>query len=207
MPVPSTPAPAARARRWQSPFAGMEELSFKRISDGWVFQAPNPWLIGPRQSYLLNDAQKLEVAAQLRRMWTIVLVTIIVLVAIGLPLWSSFVGDSHPLAMLGASTLFGAVAGFMVNAYTVRRMRPMIIGTEPTIQRITQREAILSQARIFSRARITFFGMLSAALLALTVTNAAVGGWNTLDVIGVLLFGMMTIYWLALLIVKHRAER
>jgi hypothetical protein len=39
------------------------------------------------------------------------------------------------------------------------------------------------------------------------VTNAAVGGWNTLDVVGVLLFGMMTIYWFALIVKKHRAER
>ena len=69
--------------------------------------------------------------------------------------------------MLGASALFGTVAGFMVSAYTVRRMRPMIVGLEPTIQRITQREAVLSQARIFSRARITFFGL---SLLALTLT-------------------------------------
>ena len=43
--------------------------------------------------------------------------------------------------------------------------------------------------------------------LSLTVTHAAVGGWNTLDVVGVLLFDMMTIYWFVLLIVKHRAER
>ena len=105
--------------------------------------------------------------AQLRRIWTIVLLAIIVLVAVGLPLWWSLVGDKHPLAMLGASALFGTVAGFMVSAYTVRRMRPMIVGLEPTIQRITQREAILSQARIFSRARITFFGL---SLLALTLT-------------------------------------
>jgi hypothetical protein len=48
---------------------------------------------------------------------------------------------------------------------------------------------------------------LSVALLALMVTNAAVGGWNTLDVVGVLLFGMMTIYWFALIVVKYRAER
>jgi hypothetical protein len=86
-------------------------------------------------------------------------------------------------------------------------MRPMIVGTEPTIQRITKREAILNQARILSCARMTFFGLLSVALLALMVTNAAVGGWNTLDVVGVLLFGMMTIYWFALIVIKHRAER
>ena len=137
-------------------------------------------------------------------MWTIVLLAIIVLVAVGLPLWWLLVGDKHPLAMLGASALFGTVAGFMVSAYTVRRMRPMIVGLEPTIQRITQREAILSQARIFSRARITFFGL---SLLALTLINAPVGGWNTLNVVGVLLFGMMTIYWFALLVAKYWAKR
>jgi hypothetical protein len=39
------------------------------------------------------------------------------------------------------------------------------------------------------------------------ITNAAVGGWNILDAVGVLLFGMMTIYWFALIVIKHWAER
>ena len=209
MTAPSTPTPSAPGNRWWLPFAGMEELSFKRTPEGWVFQAPNWWLIGPRRHYLVNEAQKSKIAAQLRRMWTMVLLVIIALIAIGLPLSKSLIGDKNPIAMLGAFFLCGAVAGMMVSAYTIRRLRRVIAGLELTTQRITQREAILGQARIFSRARIAFFALLSLALLALQLLNPVVfaAGWSTISVVGVTLFGATTIYWFALLIAKSRAER
>ncbi len=37
---------------------GVEEALFKRVVDGWIFSAPNPWTFGRRHSYLVNDAQK-----------------------------------------------------------------------------------------------------------------------------------------------------
>jgi hypothetical protein len=205
----TTSTPSVQRYPWWNPFARMEELSFKRTPEGWVFQAPNPWLIGPRRHYLVNDAQKAEIAAQLRRMWTMVLLAIIALVAVAVPLSMSLMGDKHPIAMLAAWVLFGAVAGFMVSAYTVLRMRPMIAGLAPTTQRITQCEAVLGQARIFSRSRIAFFGLLSVALLALELANPLVfaAGWNAITIVGVVLFGATTIYWSILFIAKCRAER
>jgi hypothetical protein len=107
-------------------------------------------------------------------MWTMVLLAIIALIAIGLPLSKSLIGDNHPIAMFGAFVLCGAAAGMMVGAYTIRRLRPMIAGLEVTTQRITQREAIMGQARIFSRARIAFFGLLSLALLARNLEAAGI---------------------------------
>jgi hypothetical protein len=85
----------------------------------------------------------------------------------------------------------------------------MIAGLEVTTQRITQREAIMGQARIFSRARIAFFGLLSLALLALHLLNPVVfaAGWSTISFVGVALFGVLTIYWLAVFIAKSRADR
>jgi hypothetical protein len=121
-------------------------------TEGWIFQAPNWWLIGPRRHSLVNEAQKSKIAAQLRRMWTMVLLAIIALIAIGLPLSKSLIGDKHPIAMLGAFVFCGAVAGMMVSAYTIRRLRPLIAGLELTTQRITQREAMLGRRGSF-RAR------------------------------------------------------
>jgi hypothetical protein len=209
MTAPSTPTPSAPANRWWLPFAGMEEISFKRTPEGCVFQAPNWWLIGPRRHYLVNEAQKSKIAAQMRRMWTMVLLAIIALIAIGLPLSKSLIGDKHPIAMLGAFVLCGAMAGMMVSAYTIRRLRPIIAGLQLTTQRITQREAIMGQARIFSRARIAFFGLLSLALLALQLLNPLVfaASWSTISVVGVALFGALTIYWLAVFLAKSRADR
>jgi hypothetical protein len=47
-------------------YDGLEDVAFKRIAGGYVFQSNNPWLIGPRRRYVVNDAQKAEIAASIR---------------------------------------------------------------------------------------------------------------------------------------------
>jgi len=46
---------------------GVEEALFKRVGDGWIFSAPNPWTFGRRHSYLVNDAQKAALGMRVRR--------------------------------------------------------------------------------------------------------------------------------------------
>lgn len=46
---------------------GVEEALFKRVVDGWIFSAPNPWTFGRRHSYLVNDAQKADLGMRVRR--------------------------------------------------------------------------------------------------------------------------------------------
>jgi len=58
---------ADMSSRWWFPFDGMEEMSFKRVPEGWVYRAPNPWLFGRGRYYLLNEKQKSEVAGHHRR--------------------------------------------------------------------------------------------------------------------------------------------
>lgn len=36
---------------------------FKQVSDGYVFRAPSPWVVGPARHYLVNEAQKTEIMA------------------------------------------------------------------------------------------------------------------------------------------------
>jgi hypothetical protein len=47
-------------------YDGLEEVAFKPIAGGYVFQANNPWLIGPRRRYFVNEAQKADIAACVR---------------------------------------------------------------------------------------------------------------------------------------------
>ena len=47
-------------------YDGLEELSFKPVAGGYVFQTSNPWLIGPRRRYFVNEPQKAEIAARVR---------------------------------------------------------------------------------------------------------------------------------------------
>jgi hypothetical protein len=47
-------------------YNGLEEVAFKRIPDGYVFQANNRWLFGPRRRFLVNEAQKQAIATCIR---------------------------------------------------------------------------------------------------------------------------------------------
>jgi hypothetical protein len=48
-------------------YDGLEEAQFKPIAGGYVFQTNNPWFFGPPRRYLVNEAQKVEIAACLRK--------------------------------------------------------------------------------------------------------------------------------------------
>ena len=54
---------------------GLEEISFKRAQDGWVFRSPSIW---PRRTYLVTDAKKAAPVKPLRRMLMVQFVMIIV---------------------------------------------------------------------------------------------------------------------------------
>ena len=56
------------AKRWWFSFEGMEQVAFKPSADGFIYRAPNPWLFGRGRYYLVNQAQKSELARYHRRM-------------------------------------------------------------------------------------------------------------------------------------------
>jgi hypothetical protein len=175
-------------RSWL-PFTGMEELPFKRVPEGWVYRAPNPWLLGPAH-YLLNDVQKSEVAGHLRRAWRFTFLTIIVIVAAGVPLTAS---------------KFDAV-GMIANAYFCRAIRSVIAGLPPTAPAITRSDAIRIQIAAFSGKHMLFLALLSTAMFALTALPPLLGseGWDLWSVCGAILFGAGAAYWFALYAAKRR---
>jgi hypothetical protein len=192
--------------RWWFPFAQMEELSFKRVPDGWVYRAPNRWLLGPARYYLLNAAQKSEVAGHLRRAWRLTFFAIIVAVAAGVPLTASRLEGQHPVAVLAAYALIGVVVGMISNAYLCRAVRPTIARLPPTAPPITHSEAIKTQIAVFSGRHLLFLALISLAMLAVTALPPLLtsDGWDVWSVCGAVLFGTGAAYWLALYIAKRR---
>jgi predicted neutral ceramidase superfamily lipid hydrolase len=187
----------------------MEELSFKPVTGGYVFQTPNPWLIGPRRHYLVNEAQKTELAAGLRRMWRLLLIAIIGVVVAGVPAAGALGLDSHPVAMLAASAVLGLAVGVGVTWYALRPIQRLLAGLAPTDQRITQRDALATQIRVFSRGYLMFYGLLSLALFLLAVSQPLLSstGSDLISILGAVLFGASTLYWVVLYIAKRRRER
>src|SRR5258705_10775537 len=44
-------------------------IFFKPVPEGYVFRAPNPWIFGPADHYLVSEAQRDEIAAILLPKW------------------------------------------------------------------------------------------------------------------------------------------
>ncbi len=209
MSMSSNPTPAEPRHRWWNPFARMEEVAFVRTPEGWLFQAPSLWLIGPRRCYLLNDAQKMQVAALLRRMWNWAVVAIAAVVAASIPLVSALVSMQGALVMVAAWLVLGAAAGLLLSGITRYRLRPILAGIAPSARRIRQIDVWRNQVRVFSRGRIAFFGLLSIVMLALQLANAMTSakGWTAINILGTGLFSLAALYWAILFFAKARMER
>ena len=192
--------------RWWFPFDGMEEMSFKRVPEGWVYRVPNPWLLGRSRYYLVSEKQKSEIAGHHRRMWLFLLLGITVIAAVGAPLTLAGFDEQQVVLSLATAALLGLIVGFAANAWLCRTIRPIIANLTPTTQRITQSEVLNTQIAVFSRGYLLFFGSLSLLLFALIALQPLLtsAGWDARSLIGALLFGAGTIYWFALYIAKRR---
>jgi hypothetical protein len=184
----------------------MEEMSFKRVPEGWVYRAPNPWLLGRSRYYLVSEKQKSEIAGHHRRMWLFLLLGIAVVAAVGAPLTLAGFDDQQVVLSLATAALLGLIVGFVANAWLWRTIRPIIADLPPTTQRIAQSEVLNTQIAVFSRGYLLFFGSLSLLLLALIALQPLLtsAGWDARSLCGALLFGAGTIYWFALYIAKRR---
>ena len=192
--------------RWWFPFDGMEEMSFKRVPEGWVYRVPNPWLLGRSRYYLVSEKQKSEIAGHHRRMWLFLLLGITVIAAVGAPLTLAGFDEQQVVLSLATAALLGLIVGFVANAWLCRTIRPIIANLTPTTQRITQSEVLNTQIAVFSRGYMLFFGSLSLLLFALIALQPLLtsAGWDARSLCGAMLFGAGTIYWFALYIAKRR---
>jgi hypothetical protein len=184
----------------------MEKMSFKRVPEGWVYRAPNPWLLGRSRYYLVSEKQKSEIAGHHRRMWLFLLLGIAVIAAVGAPLTLAGFDDQQVVLSLATAALLGLIVGFVANAWLCRTIRPIIADLPPTTQRIAQSEVLNTQIAVFSRGYLLFFRSLSLLLLALIALQPLLrsAGWDARSLCGALLFGAGTIYWFALYIAKRR---
>jgi len=192
--------------RWWFPFDGMEEMSFKRVPEGWVYRVPNKWLLGRSRYYLVSEKQKSEIAGHHRRMWLFLLLGIAVIAAVGAPLTLAGFDEQQVVLSLATAALLGLIVGFAANAWLCRTIRPIIANLTPTTQRITQSEVLNTQIAVFSRGYLLFFGSLSLLLFALIALQPLLtsAGWDARSLCGAMLFGAGTIYWFALYIAKRR---
>lgn len=176
---------------------GVEELSFKRAHDGWLFTSPTVW---PRRTYLVTDAQKANLVGALRRMLAVQLVLIFVAVFGATTLAENY----EPLTRWLVFGIAAVAATFLSWLYWAFSIRPLVAGLAPTDERITFSDRFKRQATIFPKAVIIVMLLGSLVLFAGGVAVSLHGAWDLMDVAGIVFFGILSVYWIALFVAKQR---
>jgi hypothetical protein len=176
--MPLVGATAAGYTTMAGLYDGIEEAAFKRSADGgYVFQARNPWFFGPSRRYVVDEAQKAEIAGcireTLRRIRPYVFVA-----AVGIPavlaagiFWlltrgSATAGNIFVLTL----AVFGPYVG-LIHVYSMRRLQPLIARLPRTQERIGAGEATRTFAVKMS-SKLLLLMFLGPALLV--VANALI---------------------------------
>ena len=167
--------------------AEIEAALFKKVGNGYVFQAPNPWVFGRSSRYLVTAAQKAELLAIVMPRRPILRVAVI---TTGILLWAAAAstivwavsGHDDPttsdafamLALILVPMFLALIAALRRN---LRRMQHILAAaprTEECITRGEQRQA-MANAMSFKRSLMICVLWTAASLLqlsALAIRNA-----------------------------------
>lgn len=139
------------------------EAAFKSVEGGYVVRAPNPWVFARPRYYLVNEAQKIEIAARLGR-WLQLLTTLKILFSfilvmtlapatferLILPRFHQLGASVFTLLMIFLIALL--VASFVVirQIFLARPLRPLLADAPHTEERIKFRERLATIAAFVS---------------------------------------------------------
>jgi hypothetical protein len=203
--------------RW---YEGAEEAAFRPASNGYVAQLPGPGLFCRPRSYIVDRAQKAEIAAALRRQRRLMLVLMLSLVPVGAT-FGLIAGMLHnkgqalSLLWIGVGTallLFFALAGAaLAHAHAMRPLRPLLATLPLTDERISLDEQVGRVATSIS-GKVLAAGLICGPLVVianvLMAMRSIYGGyfeitvlWNAIAVLG---GAMLTAYFIWLSIMRRR---
>lgn len=137
----------------------LEEARFKREGDGWLFAAANPWIIGPRRTYLVNDEQKAALMVRVRRAKYLMLgamvpiVAVMILVFIEAP-WVTKADTLAAWLVFAALSLLLAAAIVACDTWNVQ---PLVRDLPRSTRKMTQRDVFRSVRDAVSVRMIVIF--------------------------------------------------
>ena len=123
----------------------MSDQAFKPVPGGWIYRAPNPWVFGDAQRYLVNDTQKAEIEAIVApRRPALVSITLIIGTVAWLVAVTNFIGDfgsggisPSVYDLLGMIALMAAplLIGAPLSAWIQKRRLASVLVNLPLAQR------------------------------------------------------------------------
>jgi hypothetical protein len=171
-------------------YEGAPGAAFKPVAGGYLFQSRNPWLIGPSRRYLVTEAQKAEIVAQLlgsvrrARPWMIPISLAISLAMMGLFFIVMNWLRSHQMATEGALVAFvvvlTAVPIVALHVVRMRTLAPLVADLPTTTERMTFRDRIEHYAMKASYRllilTVAIVWLMGALLGAIVVVDAIYEG-------------------------------
>ena len=189
--------------------AGLEEARFIRDGDGWLFTTANPWIVGPRRTYRVNDAQKAALVVRVRRakwvMWGMIvpLLAALVFTFMQAP-WLARPETISAWLILGALTL--AFAGFVI-ATEYWCLRPSLRGLPRSSAKVSRRDMFRKLRDTVSvRTIVIFLAIFLLSFLVQAAGLAISSRRSAFDVINFGMSGLFTAVCIVLLVGKLRAR-
>ena len=153
---------------------------FKPVSGGYVYRAPNAWLFGSREHFLVTEGQKAAILATVTSSTPTVLwitgiswIALSALLGTALSLWA-YRSGYYAAGLNGVSAMIAMIlsvypAFIISRQLLLRRLRPILATLPPTNERITsieERQAIQAIAAPISPTRRRIVRIASAVAVA-----------------------------------------
>jgi membrane-associated HD superfamily phosphohydrolase len=150
----------------------IEAILFKPVSGGFIYRAPNPWIFGRANHYIVDEQQKAELLGMLVARRPLLRLAVIAAgvvawgVAMGTVGWlmsdheNPTIGDAVIMILMTIAALFLAL--HLALRRQLRRVQPILAAATPTTAAITSSEirAAISKTTSFKAA------MFSATMCA-----------------------------------------
>jgi hypothetical protein len=192
-----------------SMLGGMEEGRFERFPQGWIFVNWNPWIVGPRWSYFVGEAQKPAILARLRqcRLVRIAFLLAILPLEVLIFLRFPFLRDSHVLGSWIAFAVFVAVFTVATAASESFLLRPLVRDLPRAPRKARRLEALRNQSHAMSlkilAALSAFCALASAGSSGASFMNAEV---DLFSMLGAILAAFGAVLFFSMLMMKVRSE-
>jgi hypothetical protein len=204
-------------------YEGAEEAAFKPIPGGYVFQPPSLfWPVVRGRGYRVNETQKADLAACLRRQRGLIFLLLVAYVLTGLGLAAAIDAVGGPgristaefIAIL-AMTMLGAVPIVILpHIYLVRTLRPLLADLPRTEERISLGYQLRSLAAAVSVPLLLLGGlggglMIIGSIISIVDAVAEGRGGSKLywPIFGLLFGALLTSYFAYLAMLKRKLKR
>jgi hypothetical protein len=175
-----------------------EAIMFKKMPDGYVFRAPNPWVLGRTRFYLVNEAEKTKLLAIITaRSHAVFWVAFVGLIGASTAALAYFSGHTNPttrdfVTMLALLPVWLYAAALVSGRPTARRLQPLLAGLPRTDQRITAADTRRAVRKTVSFRQYFMLGVsqaiMSVALILLALDKTEGGRISVFEDGGAFIF-------------------